>query len=133
MQERKAFWVAIAHNNCRLKGKETGVVFGVLPDRCFAFFDVHLAQRERHESDVPVGAIDDALDDVSMNDAGEGAAVVPCDGELKSHGDGQPFRLLEEEGEWLRTYRRRRYSGKTARAMTPSPSPTASPPATSDA
>jgi hypothetical protein len=25
---------------------------------------------------------------MSMNDAGEGAPVVPCDGELKSHGDG---------------------------------------------
>jgi hypothetical protein len=88
MQERKAFWVAIAHNNCGLKGEQTGVVFGVLPDRSLAIFDVHLAQRERHESDVPVGAIDDALDDMSMNDAGEGAPVVPCDGELKSHGDG---------------------------------------------
>jgi hypothetical protein len=60
---------------------------------------VHLAQGERHESDVPVRSIGDALNDMSMNDAGKGAAVVPCDGELKSHGDGQPFRLLEEEGE----------------------------------
>jgi hypothetical protein len=103
MQEREAFWVGIADNNCGLKGEDAGVIFGVLPDRCLAFLDVHLAQRERDESDVPVGAIDDALNDMSMNDACEGAAVVPGDGELKSHGDGQSFRLLEVKGERPRT------------------------------
>jgi hypothetical protein len=103
MQERKALGIIVSNNDGSLKGEEAGVIFGVLPDRCLTFLDMHLAQRKRYESDVPVGAIDDALDDVSMNDAGEGAAVVPRYGELKSHGESQPFLLREEEGEGRRT------------------------------
>ena len=58
----------------------------MIPNGGFAFFDVHLTERERHKPYVPVGTIEKTFDDVGVNDASEWASVVPCNGEVESHG-----------------------------------------------
>ena len=54
---------------------------GLVPDVGLAFGDVDLAERERHERDVPVGAGPRGREHVLVRVAGEGAAVVAGDGE----------------------------------------------------
>ncbi len=61
----------------RLQGEEAGVLLGLAPRRRrLALFDVGLAERERQERDVPVGAGPQAGDHVIVDDAGAWAAVV---------------------------------------------------------
>src|SRR5690606_19230741 len=108
----------VAHHDAGLESEEAGVVTPAAPDVGLALGDVDLAEREGHEGDVPGGAGAQAGDHVLVGVAGEGAAVVPGDGE----GAGGGAHTL-----WQRP-RARRYSvrcgqglGHTRRATAASP------------
>ena len=64
MDDGELFGVGVAHDDGGLKGKEAGVIFGVIPNGGIAFFDVHLTERERHKPYVPVGTIEKTFDHV---------------------------------------------------------------------
>ena len=78
---RKRVGRRVAHDDADLQGEQAGVVVRVVPDVGLALLDVDLAEREGHERDVPVGAGGQAVEHVLVGVAGEGAAVVPGDGE----------------------------------------------------
>ena len=85
-----------------------------------------------HEGDVPVGAGLEAGDHVLVGDAGEGAAVVPGDGEGEGHGWSNTGRRRGIPGGRRRGTRRSAGRRRQKpRAAVPITSPVARPPTTS--
>ncbi len=123
---------AVTDHDARTQGEQAGVVVGPLPDRRVAFGDVDLAEAERQEGDVPVGAGREPVEQVQVGEAGEGAAVVPGDGE-GGH-DTVQRRLREQHSRTDVTrpagFRAPATNAGPARAM---PMPMAAPATTSDA
>ncbi len=74
----------VAHHHAGLQGEEPGVVLPATPDVGVALGHVHLTEGEGDERDVPGCPGPEALHHVLVGVAGEGAAIVPGDGE----GDG---------------------------------------------
>ena len=77
----EAVGVAVAHDDAGGQREEVTGLGGVVPHRYAALGHVRLAQRERQERHVPVGPVGQGDGEMLMGVAGEGAAIVPGDGE----------------------------------------------------
>ena len=75
----------IADHHAGLERQQAAVALGLVPHVDLALADVDLAERERREPHVPVGATGEAGEQVLVRVAGEGTAVVPRDGEAEGH------------------------------------------------
>ena len=73
--------VLVAHHHAGAERQQVLRLGRVVPDRRAALGHVGLAQREGQERHVPVGTVGQGGGQVLMGIAGEGAAVVPGDGE----------------------------------------------------
>ncbi len=87
---REHLGVVVADNNPSLQGQDAAVLVRLVPDVRLPLFDVGLPEGERGEADLPAGAGGQPGEDVFVRVAGERAAVVPGDSELKGHEPSKP-------------------------------------------
>ena len=112
--------LGVAHGDRRLQREQAGVGLGPLPHRGLALGDVGLAERERQERHVPVGAGAQAGDHVVVGDAGVRAAVVVGQSEAAGHGGvnevtGQSIPRPAQDSRGRRARARRRWPSRRRR------------------